>query len=621
MRFFGSLVLLAVFAAHAQAGKLPNANKLGAKIDFADQKILDPKSKATVLVFLSFDCPMSNGYVQLLSDLARESKDVRVLGFVDEAPEDLAKHLQEYKPGFPVRRDEKLLVAEAVDARVTPECFVLDGAGKLRYRGRIDNTYVERLKKHSQATRFDLKIALQEVLDGKPVSEPATVAFGCHLARDERRSAEDGPITYYHDVLPILQKHCQACHRPGEVGPFSLLTYKQAVNWADDIKTYTQKRLMPPWKPSAGLAFQSERKMSELEIATLASWVDGGTPAGHPKDAPAARQFPEGWQLGQPDLLLSPKEEYTLGPSGKDVFRCFVMPTDLPDDVYVTAVEIRPGNPRIVHHVLLVLDQSGAARKLEAKGQAKEKAEADPANLDRGPGYSMIMGVGFLPQGGLTGWAPGNQGSHFPEGAGMLLPRKTDVVMQIHYHRDGRLETDKTQVGLYLAKKPVEKKVAGGVIVGRSGDGIFGTFFSIPAGVPDFKLQGNSWAHKDFTLYSVMPHMHMIGKSIKVTMTPPGGSERLLIDIPQWDYNWQETYFLKEPLAIKAGTKFHLEAIYDNSPNNPLNPFDPPRRITFGEQTFNEMSFVFLLGTSPHAPALGKGRRLPMGPSAPTIAK
>lgn len=151
-------------------------------------------------------------------------------------------------------------------------------------------------------------------------------------------------MTYHRDVVPILQANCQSCHRPGEVGPFSLLTYKQAVNWADDIKAYTQKRLMPPWKPAASVPFHNDRRMSDKDIATLAAWVDGGMPEGNLKDAPAPKQFPQGWQLGTPDLVLTASDDFTLGPTGSDVFRCFVLPTNLKEDVYVSAVEVRPSN-------------------------------------------------------------------------------------------------------------------------------------------------------------------------------------------------------------------------------------------------------------------------------------
>ncbi len=366
------------------------------------------------------------------------------------------------------------------------------------------------------------------------------------------------------------------------------MTYKQAVNWAEDLKHYTQSRQMPPWKPVEGPAFHNERRMSDRDVATLAAWVDGGTPEGDAKDAPPPAEFTEGWQLGKPDLVLEPADDFHIGPGGRDVFRCFVMPTNLDEDKYVTAVEVRPGNRRVAHHALLFLDRTGQGRKLE---QAEKDREKKGDEAERGAGYSVKMGVGFSPQGGLSGWAPGMRARHLPEGTGYLVPKGSDVVMQMHYHKNGKAETDRPKIGLYFARKPVEKQYQGAVIRGN--------FLFIPAGNERFKVTGSlPPLAQDVTLHSVMPHMHMLGREIKVTIRPPEGEATSLIAIKDWDYNWQETYFLKEPMSLKACNRFEVEAFYDNSARNPNNPFNPPRLIPFGEQTDNEMCFVFLGATS-----------------------
>lgn len=634
---FAAMLLFATVGVAQNAKDSPSKAKLGEKITgltFQDEKgnkvpLADLQGKkATVVVFLSFECPVSNSYAQPLVEMAKGfgKHGVAFVGIApnqDETPASIAKYRKEYDVAFPIYRDEQLKAANAFAADVTPEAFVLDGEGVLRYRGRIDSTWVQRLKKHNEPVRHDLKQVIGEMLSGKTVSVPATAAIGCPIDRAGKATATEGKVTYYRDVLPILQERCQTCHRPGEVGPFSLMTYKQAVNWASDIKEYTQNRQMPPFKVSESLPLHNDRKMTDKEIATLAAWVDGGTPKGDPKQAPPEKKFVEGWQLGQPDIVLTPSDEFLLGPNGRDVFRCFVMPTNLPEDVYVRAIEVRPANPRVVHHSLLFIDTTGQGRKLEktAQDSAKkgtEKKDGEHAKTDGkfdiGPGYSVAMGVGFIPQGGLLGWAPGQMPRYLPENSGILLPKNSDVVMQIHYHRNGRPEKDRTQVGLYISKKPSEKTYAAGVLTGRTDSGILGgRFFVIPAGEEKFELKGDSIANKDFTLYSVMPHMHMLGKSIKVTMTPPEGAEQTLVSIPHWDYNWQETYFFKEPISVKAGTKLHVEALYDNSSKNPMNPNNPPRMVTFGEQTFNEMCFVFLGGSSPNAVTGGlRGRSLPL---------
>lgn len=624
------LAVCFLLASTALAQPEPSRAKLGDKmpnLTFKDDRGKSYRlyelenQKAIAVVFVSFECPVSNSYMAPLSEIVDEfgKFGVTVWGLTtneDDTPAEIAKSAKRFDLKFPVFKDERLKAADALGAHTTPEVFVLDSNFVLKYRGRIDNMYTDRLKKHGQVTEHNLRQTLAELVTGRPVSVSATQAIGCTIFREEKRVAKTGNVNYHRDVQPILQKHCQECHRPGEVGPFSLMTYRQAVNWAQDIKDYTKRREMPPWKITEGSAFRNERRLADADIKTLADWVDGGTPQGDPKDAPAVREFPKGWQLGTPDLILSPDDDFLLGPSGKDVFRCFVMPTKLTEDQYVAAVELRPGNPQVVHHLLLFIDSAGSGRKLEIAAQDQEKKNPAidehtklPSKYDRGPGYTRTMGVGFLPRAGMMGWAPGIQPYFLPEGVGFHLPKNSDIVMQVHYHRNGRAERDRTQIGLYFAKKKIEHPYQAGAVTGGAGSGPLRFLFAIPPGDSNFKLTGDTWASQDFTLLNITPHMHMLGKDIKLTMTPPGGKEETVAFIKAWDYNWQEMYSLKQPVHVKAGTKFSVEAHYDNSNKNPRNPFNPPRRVTVGEQTFNEMCFVFLGGYSES--------RLPMLPLNP----
>jgi peroxiredoxin len=605
-RFLSVCLASLLVVGAARAADEPNGARLGTKIanvafkDAAGRSIdlhaLTGK-KALVVIVMSFDCPNSTGYAPTLAGMARTYGDKGV-AFVGVSPSDdedassLAKKAGEYKLGFPVYRDDKRAVVEALKAEATPEAFVLDHNFVLRYRGRIDDAYSARLKKNRQITSHDLTRALDELLAGKPVSTPLTRAVGCPVSV-EKPVKKDGRVTYYRDVLPILQNNCQYCHRPGEVGPFSLLTYKQALNWASDVKEYTQSRQMPPWKLVEGIAFHNERKLTDRDIATLAAWADGGTPEGDPKDAPKPRHFADGWMLGKPGLVLQPKEDFVVGPGGLDLFRVFVLPTGLTEDKYVVAAEVKPGNPRVVHHTLNFVDTTGRGRELETEGQAEEKGKTDK-DFDRGPGYSVTMGLGrgFRPRSGMGGWAPGQLARTMPDGYGWLLPKGSDVVMQVHYHRDGRVEKDRTRIGLYFAKKNEGMKpFKGGVIAGR--------FLFVPKGDGHFEVKGSAPVLQDCTLHSIMPHMHLLGREIKVTLKRAGGGEpTTLLAIKDWDYNWQETYFLKEPMKLKAGDVLEVEAVYDNSDKNPNNPNSPPKLVTVGEQTTNEMCFVFLGATS-----------------------
>ncbi len=594
------------------ASSVPADRSVGLKVD--DFRLADPQGKewslhrqagkkAVVIVFVSSECPMSNAYLKTLADLASsyESKGVSFVAINANAGEDakaVAAHAKEFKVPFPMLRDEKQAAVAALKAEINPEAFVLDGNFVLRYRGRIDDGYSARLRKKNLVTRHDLKEAIEEVLAGKAVSLPLTQAFGCPidfnatprsqgpLGNAEPRSSASPTPTFNKDVMPILQNHCQSCHRSGSVAPFSLMTYKQATRWGGDIKEFTQNRKMPPWKPvnSHGV-FQNERRLSDAELATLARWVDGGMPEGDAKDLPPARQFKDGWTLGEPDLVLTVPQEMTVGASGRDLFRVFVLPTSLTEDRHVRAVEVKPGNARVVHHTLNFIDTTGQGRKLEKEWQ---EANKDAGNEDRGPGYTVAMGVGFLPRGGVGGWAPGQVPRFLPDGVGYYLPKGADLVLQVHYHRTGKIERDQVSIGLYFAKKPVTHRFQTTVTTGRF------PFFGIPAGKDQYKIDGEMWIDRDITLYTVMPHMHLLGKSIKATMTLPDGTARTLVNITDWDYNWQETYYLKEPIKAPAGTKFAVEAFYDNSESNPLNPFTPPRNVRFGEQTTNEMCFVFL---------------------------
>lgn len=614
LRYCSAALLGLTILGPAAAADAPTTDKVGKKIErvtlaneVGQPLRLDDVSdkKAIVVVFLSFECPVSNSYAQRLGELTTQYADKGVAFFgvcpCEDAAEQIEKHRKEFKLPFPVVRDDKQAVAEAFKAEFTPEAFVLDRFHVLRYRGRIDNAFAARLKKNQQTTEHDLVNALDAVLAGKDVKVPATKPIGCPIQQKVAARAVDNAPTFHKDVLPILQKNCQGCHRPGEVGPFPLMTYKNAASWASDIKDYTQDRRMPPWKPVDGPEFRGERKMAPKDIDTLAAWADAGAPEGDPKDAPAARAFPDKWQLGEPDLVLTPSEEFRLGPDGGDYFRCFVMPTDLPEDRYVTAVEFRPGNPRVVHHAVLLLDPAGRARGLERR----EQQRADPAAADRGPGYVSPMTLELLP-GALTGpwpmvgvWVPGQAARRTPEGTGYLLPKGCDVVLQIHYSRTGRAERDRTSVGLYFAPKPVARPI--------EGLSVPGLFLAIPAGAERHRVRGRAWVHQDCTLYSVFPHMHLLGKEIKLTMTPPGGERQTLLALADWDFNWQETYAFKKPIRAPAGTRFDLEALYDNSAGNPFNPSRPPRDVLFGLQTTDEMCAVLMEATTDR-----RGRIIPL---------
>lgn len=543
---------------------------------------LVPKAKTTVLLFVGTNCPISNRYAPEIAALSRtyQTKGVSVVLVYANAGVTEAQataHAREYGIGtLPILLDPAQRIADAVGATVTPEAAVLDSSHTVRYLGRIDNRNIQRASssRPGGASSQDLRTAIDSVLAGKKVVSVRLPAVGCAIERDAPVPARRTSAlpTYAHDVAPILNANCVSCHRTGEIGPMALGTYTQAKQFAANIAGVTTARQMPPWKP-VGMngAFHGERKLSETQIKTLAAWANGGMPSGNLKQLAPAPQFASGWKLGKPDLVLTMPESFSVPASGSDIYRCFVIPTNLAADKQVVAVEYRVGNTRVAHHCLGYLDTSGAARKKDA--------------ADAGEGYTSFGGPGFLPTGEIGGWAPGNLPQFLPEGMGKPLAAGSDLVLQMHYHPTGKPEEDRTSVGVYFARKPVTHRVYTLPILAR---------LDIPAGKPDYQTSRTFNLPIDAQVISVTPHMHLLGKTFSMTATLPGGSTRPLIDIEDWDFNWQDTYTYQKPLILPKGTTVTLNATYDNSASNPRNPSSPPKTVGWGEQTTDEMCIGFI---------------------------
>ena len=560
-------------------------------------------AKGTAVVWLSLDCPMARsslpGLVRLASHCGPQG--VALVGVFpaeilpggdatkkDKAIGALRTRLLELAVTLPVLIDHTGELQRVLEARVTPEAFLLDSRGKALYRGRIDDGYSARLEHRGRVDREDLRLAINEVVAGKPVGVSVTRAYGCALSRPiPARNGSPGVPTYQARVAPILRAHCQVCHQPGALAPFPLTRYEEALRWAEDIRDFTRARRMPPWLPEQSVPLRDCRRLSDEDIQTIGQWVDGGCPEGEsaPGTIPAqAVRAPDAWVLGQPDLILDPGADMEIAAEGPDLFRCLVLPTGLKEGRYVTAYEVKPGNQSVVHHMVNYLDNQGRARKLNDK----QAPGAAGAGHDRGPGYTFSMGPGFFPlTGDLGGWAPGSTPHRLSPGVGYWLPPGTDVVMQVHYHRTGKAEKDRSRIGLYFAK-PAEKITRPFQVIP-----VGAPFLGIPAGNVAYPVSGKVWLAEDCTLHMLMPHMHLLGKSIRLTVTRPGGQGEILLDIPRWDYNWQEHYFLDKPIALPAGTKLEVEAVFDNSRLNARNPNNPPKMVLVGEGTTNEMCFGF----------------------------
>lgn len=395
------------------------------------------------------------------------------------------------------------------------------------------------------------------------LSADSSPARGAHPA-----PRPEAGVTFTRDIAPVVFAQCSSCHRAGEVAPFPLLTYRDVQKRARQIALITSQRVMPPWKLTPGYGeFQHERRLTDAQIALFRRWADAGAPEGNLADLTPAPKFTGGWQLGKPDMVLTMIKPVTVPAEGPDVNRSFVIPVHLPAGRYVRAAEFRPGNRRIVHHGTAMLDTSGKARALEA-------AQGGP-----GAGYVSFGGPGFLPSGGLPGYAPGMPATVFPADASGVLPKDVDVVMGMHYHPDGKIETDQSSIGLYFTDTPPVR--VGSLVV---------------MGVLNLDIAPGEKAHLEQDTYTlpvdveaIYEHMHLLGKTCKMWAELPDGTTRPLIQIADWDFSWQATYQLKRRLHLPHGTILHAEWTHDNSADNPHQFNHPPRRVTNGENSTNEM--------------------------------
>ena len=389
------------------------------------------------------------------------------------------------------------------------------------------------------------------------------------------RSAQTERITFHKDVEPILQENCQGCHRPGEVAPFSLLDYDSAWLFSQHIRSAVRSGYMPPWQPvrSVGVSFRDERGLTNAEIDTLTRWVELGAPRGNPADAPEPLEFPAGdWSNGEPDLILEMPSAYEPDKDGADDYRCFSLAPNLTVDRKIRAIEVQPGNRAIVHHVILFGDPNGESASLHAPG--------DPQ-----PGYTCFGDPGFDSTSFLGGWAPGNTQPPLPAGVAMTLQANARIALQVHYHPDGTQQQDTTRVGIYFTDEPNPNELFTLPLVNQD--------FTIPAGAERYEVTETFLAFTSARIHSLLPHMHLLGQEIRLELIR-GGETQTVIRIDEWDFDWQDTYWLEEPLFVAPGTLVKLTCVYDNSAGNPNNPNRPPQPVSWGDRTTDEMALMFI---------------------------
>jgi hypothetical protein len=382
---------------------------------------------------------------------------------------------------------------------------------------------------------------------------------------------------YHRDIAPIIHENCSSCHRPGQAAPFSLMNFEQIKKRAKQIVEVTGERVMPPWHADRGVVeYANDRSLSDSQIDLLRQWLEAGTPEGDRSYQKPAPVFPDGWEIGEPDLEVAMAEPFTVPAKGHDIYRNFVIPLDLTEDKWINAIEYKPGAPQVVHHVLYFLDTSGTARKKDSE---------DPA-----PGFSGFGSVvnHFRY---LGGWDLGTQSSKLPYGLAMKAPQGADLIIQVHYSPKGREYQDRSRLAIHFADKPTARPWTILPVPPMFGilDGI-----DIPAGEKEYIKRNTFIVPTDLDAFRVNAHAHYLGKRMEMTATFPDGRKEWLLKMSDWNFAWQEDYQFKKPIRLPAGTKIDVLVSWDNSATNPHQPNHPPKPVRWGPQSNDEMGTITL---------------------------
>ena len=413
-------------------------------------------------------------------------------------------------------------------------------------------------------------------------------------------------VTFSKDVAPIFYKNCVACHRPNDLAPMSLISYKDVRPWARSIKEKVVNREMPPWQADAHYGqFANDKRLAQEEVNTIVAWVDGGAKEGDPKDLPPAPSFSDGWQIGKPDLVLSMQEEYTVEATGPDEYIRFVIPVTLTEMKWVKAVEIHPGNKRVVHHAVAFLQTPEMIAAAKASGSSLDatppassifykegslvRTKADAPVYDDGcnaPDGGFARGSGQEAIGPLLGfYAPGKDVDVFPAGTAKFIRPGSNIIIEMHYSKTtGKPEKDRTTVGLVFAKEAPDKMM--------QSNGALNHFFKIPPGATNHEVTACYKFSNDALLYTLMPHMHKRGKDMKYEVVYPDGRRETLLAV-KYNFSWQSMYRFKEPVLVPRGSQLIVTAHYDNSERNKWNP-DPTKAVRWGDPTYDEMMIGYM---------------------------
>ena len=526
-----------------------------------------------VVVFLGTECPLARLYSPRLVALEKEyaPRGVQFLAINSNRQDsvtELTHFARTFGITFPLLKDPGNVVADRFGAQRTPEAFVLDAQRVVRYWGRIDDQYgLQGVMGYQRpkATRRDLAEALDDLLAGRQVRRPLTRAPGCLIGR-VRQIEPHGDITWCNQISRLFQKHCQSCHRPGEIAPFPLLTYEDVQGWEPMIREVVEQQRMPPWGAGGEFGhFLNDPRLSAEEKQLLFDWIDNGSPEGDPADLPPPRTFPEGWNLPrEPDQVIYMDDKpFTVPAEGIVEYQWFYVDPGWTEGKWVAAAECRPGNRAVVHHVTVYYKPPGGSWDLRL---------GDKINL-------------------LCGYAPGKTpvASQYEE-ACFYLPAGTQLAFEMHYTPVGSVQQDRSCIGLVFADPEKVKRRVTCVMIAN-------TEFAIPPHAANHRVEASYTLPEESLLYCMSPHMHLRGKAFRFEAYYPSGDHEILLDVPQFDFNWQNNYLLRKPLLLPRGTIVRCVAHFDNSEDNLANP-NPEATVRWGDQTWEEM----MIGTLVLAP-------------------
>lgn len=562
------LILLIGSATTACGAETPLGSRLN-DLRFKDIRYI-PRSlrdlgeqRAYVFVFTNTSCPIVKRSWPKLKrlDAAYREQGVQFLA-VNVGPEDeiaeIAQQGIDFGIEFPLVKDIDGQCTTALGVTRTPEVAVLDREYKLRYRGRIDDQL--RLGgERPNATRDDLLLALEDILHDRPVAVAETPVDGC-LITPPLKIAADKPITFHEHIEPLLQQHCQECHRLGGGSPFELTSYNDVAAQSEMIAEVVRDRRMPPWYASRKQHFSNERGLSYSEREQVLAWIAAGKPQGDPQNAPSPRTFPQAkWEIGEPDLIIKALETHELPAEGFVDYKYVVLPYVFLQETWISAAEILPSNPDTVHH----------------------------CNL----GY-VAVGKPFDDSNFITGRVPGGTAMMLDEGLAFRIPANSVVGLQIHYTTTGKVEKNRMSVGFRFPRTPVRKELHHVQVTTSR--------FAIPPGAGAHPVIASRTLPCDATGIGMFSHMHLRGKDMTFIAHRPDAEPETLLSIPNYHYDWQQNYrFHEGEKRFPAGTRIEVIAHYDNSRFNPFNP-DPTVTVKHGPQTIHEMMFGFFFYTDNH---------------------